>query len=341
MLFMAALWVGGLFFIIALYRKYRNNAYLTLSLAAISMIFWASFMAFAFIYSSDFLLRICMVFYAVALTFAVLFFDLIWRESANIYRMTIVVGLALVILVIIWYPDSVAYENIEGFVVPFWNGTFFAISFILLVVSLIFCLHTGIKLWIQMPKYMKKQMSGLVAGVIILAPGSILADIFWGFFGLTIFAIAGIAIAGYYGIRNPQILYILPFVVHRLIVVHRESGISCFDYKWTESDLSEVLLAGLVKALQSISHDILNEGNIREVLLDNGILILQELKYITVGVFASNSSKYLRSCLKQFAHSFEEQYQSEIINGANKTDVFLGATDLIDQHFANIPKRTN
>jgi hypothetical protein len=110
------------------------------------MIFWSLLMAMSFIFVLTDLIRISMIFYAIALIFAVLFFDLIWKETPNVYRMSFIIGLSMVIFVLTLDPDSVVLKEVNGFTIPFWNGLFSIFSIMTLVVSLIFCFQTAIVL---------------------------------------------------------------------------------------------------------------------------------------------------------------------------------------------------
>ena len=340
MLIMATLWFVGTIYVIILFKKYRYIQYIPLLISSVSMVCWSSLMGMAFIFDLTILLEICIIFYALALCFAVLFFDLMWKETPSISRMSIVIGLLIVNFTLMWVPDSIITAEVNGFIIPIWNGLFFIVSLITLIVSLLFCFQTAITLWIKMPKSMKKQMWGIIPGIIILAPGSLLGFVLWGLLGLSIIATIGIAVLGYFGIRNPQILHVLPFTVHRLIVIDKFSGVTYFDYKWTESQVNEVLLGGLVKALQQISHDILNQGNIKEVILDNGILILKEGKFVTVGVFTSNSSNYLQGCINGFTEAFESNFTELLSNNTGEISRFASTVELINQIFSNIPHQT-
>jgi hypothetical protein len=340
LLMMAALWAAGTFFVISLYRKYKHSQYIVLLIATISMTFWAFLMSLSFIYGLISLLRISTFFYAIALSQGVLFFDLIWKERPNVFRMSVVTGLIMLELVLMWDSDAVILKDMGGYIIPYWNGTFLIVTLLTLLVSLLFCFHTAVILWLKMPKNMKRELRGLIPGIIILAPGSLIGRQFFGMMGLSIMAVLGIAILGYYGIKNPQLLYILPFTLHRLIVINKKSGLTLYDYQWTESQINDVLIGGLVKALQNISYEILNQGHIQELVLDNGILLLNEGHHVMVGIFASKASNYLKSCIKKFTENFETLFNIVLCNEEDcEITQFTTAEAIISSYFAHIPKR--
>ena len=141
-------------------------------------------------------------------------------------------------------------------------------------------------------------------------------------------------------IKQPKIFYVLPFRAFRLTVIYRGSGISWYDYKWTESELiDDILLSGLLHALQSMSEDVIKRGHIKEVILEEGVLIFQITEHTIIGLLSSKGSKVLRQGLQEFSSAFEQKFHNILKTEANIMDNFKSASELIQEHFEYIPLR--
>ncbi|TXT61225.1 MAG: conserved membrane protein of unknown function [Promethearchaeota archaeon] len=136
--------------------------------------------------------------------------------------------------------------------------------------------------------------------------------------------------------REPKILYILPFILHR-VMVKNKNGYPLFDHDWAESNINETVFSGFINAVQKMSEDIIHMGGILDINLREGILILHELKYITVGLVSSKSSKLLRDCLINFSREFEEKFQRQLKQGIIDIDEYEGAYELLEKYFSNFP----
>ena len=117
-------------------------------------------------------------------------------------------------------------------------------------------------------------------------------------------------------VYQPQLAYILPFRALRLAVIETESGIPFYTYTWskTEGIIDETLFSGMMYAVSQILEESIQKGNIREINLEEAILILQRSKdYPAVCVLITNkSSKALRHALNSFAEKFFNEYSQYI-----------------------------
>jgi len=105
-------------------------------------------------------------------------------------------------------------------------------------------------------------------------------------------------------LREPKLLYILPFTIHRIVIKDR-NGHPLYDHDWSETNISEAIFTGFLNAVQLMSEEVMHIGGLLDINLEEGILILKESKNITVGLVASKSSKLLRGSLIKFTNDFE------------------------------------
>ena len=132
-------------------------------------------------------------------------------------------------------------------------------------------------------------------------------------------------------------LYILPFKVSRLDVIKKPSGGALDSYVWNEVGLNQNVLSGLLTAIRTISHELLKMGELGEVHLQEGILILDTSENVVVDLVSSKSSKYLRSSLKKFTQEFEKQFGELVKANYSNLDQYEPTKQLVESIFSNIP----
>ncbi len=328
----------GIFGATRFYSKNKTLAIVALICALIVLAIWAFLMGTAFMLISEFLLRLSIIFYALGGFFAVLFVDLIWRQRPSAWRMSLITVLCGLVFVFSWLPDSVITSDIGEYSIPRTIGLFDLLVLLNLAVSLGIGFHWLVASALRAPRSTKRAARGLLLAAFLMGPCIVLADILIDFVIALAFSLLTIVVLGTYVIRHPQLLYILPFRVYRLLVIDADSGISHFHYDWTESEIDNVLLGGLLQGLQTISTEIMKRGAIQEVRLDNGFLLLHKEKRIFVGLLASQSSRFLEESLKNFAVAFEAEYCTG--GGPLPSDIgyYAPAVKFIKHFFANIPE---
>jgi len=137
---------------------------------------------------------------------------------------------------------------------------------------------------------------------------------------------------------EPKILYILPFSVYRIFVKDRD-GNPLFDHDWSESEIGEPIFTGFINAVQLMSQEVMNIGGLLSIDLTEGILILKESEYITIGLVSSKSSKLLRDSLIGFSKDFEEKFQSKLKKSITDKKEYMAAYELIEKYFSNFPSK--
>ncbi|MEJ2250000.1 MAG: hypothetical protein P8Y97_10110 [Candidatus Lokiarchaeota archaeon] len=138
--------------------------------------------------------------------------------------------------------------------------------------------------------------------------------------------------------NNTKLLYVLPYVVYR-IIVRDQKGNPLYDHDWSDLNISETIFTGFLNAIETMSEEVINVGGILDINLNKGILIINRSKYITVGLVASKSSKLLRDCVVNFSHDFESKFKRLLKKDIIDMKAYYSAYDLINKYFSNIPYR--
>ncbi|HUY00027.1 MAG TPA: hypothetical protein VMV49_10770 [Candidatus Deferrimicrobium sp.] len=269
------------------------------------------------------------IFTVIAILSFLVFIDNVTRESINVIKISIVSAIGALLI----------YTTIfRSYILP--TIPFAAFYDLLMDFYLIFLFLFLVRSTLKAPKNLKKL--SLFLTIITVSLGCLSYIFSWIFYGL------GFFLSGFYAaimnlilvyvlVKNPELLYILPYRVHRLTVIHSKIGISIYDHQFEKSEIDGDLLAGLLSALQQMSIEVLHIGELEEMKLSQGILIFIKANYTTVGLITSKSSKHLRDSLKKFIIEFENRFNNLLIQDVLELNQFKSAIDLIDFFFGNIP----
>ncbi len=204
-------------------------------------------------------------------------------------------------------------------------------------------LYWAIKTWINVPFLIKKDASFLLSSILIAVFGifffyfiSLIESFFFLF--SEIFLTISIVILTFSITREPKLLYILPFTIYRILVKNRE-GYPLFDHDWAESNISELLFTGFLNSVQIMSEEVMKVGGLLDINLKEGVLLLNELDYITVGIVTSKSSGLLKDSLMKFSADFENKFQRELKKSIRDKEVYASAYELIEKYFSNFPSK--
>jgi len=83
----------------------------------------------------------------------------------------------------------------------------------------------------------------------------------------------------------------------------------------------------------------MNIGGLLSIDLAEGILILKESDYITVGLVSSKSSKLLKDSLIGFSKDFEEKFQRKLKKSIIDKKEYEETYELIEKYFSNFPSK--
>lgn len=324
-------------------QKYRPFFFLTVTclFATLMSIFYG--LSDLFLSIPLFLLSIYLF---IPMGFCIIFLiDSISRESIDPIKLMTLGMISMAILFFSIDPNSVVIGT-------FPNGEWrvFFNDFMLFVMSLLFLMDGSLyvyyvaKIYRDAPKNLKIQallllLSGINLGFI--APGSIirLLNIIPGIH-IALFSV-GILISGIIFCFYPKLAYVLPFKVLRLAIIETNSGIPLFTHNWESgtTEIDPLLFSGMMHAIGQFIRESLNKGNVREIHLDEAILILKRSNQFPVVcvLVSTNSSKILRETLNYFAEQFFNKF-SQYFSNPNNLDNFITTSDLILEYFPFVPE---
>ena len=141
--------------------------------------------------------------------------------------------------------------------------------------------------------------------------------------------------------RHEQLFYVLPFKTQRLIVFGTRNGASLFAHTWSKNDklIDEDLLSGVLHGVSMLFNESLNKGNLQEIKMEQGILLVKHDKTHSIAfvIIASRSSEVLRDGLSGFAKKFIEAYEP-YLEPIETYEKFQDAIGLVQSCLAFIPQ---
>jgi hypothetical protein len=199
----------------------------------------------------------------------------------------------------------------------------------------------------EAPKNLKTGTQlGLLSGVILVAlwPIGLGFGLHFAYPGLWLFLLSiGVIPIAIGFIKYPKLAYILPFRVLRLTVFETQGGVPLFSHDWVKDDkiAQDALFSGMLQGIAMILDESVQKGAVREILLENGVLVLQRTYKFSVAcvLVATKSSQTLRHALDEFAENFYDRY-SEFFDNPSEVSRFTSAIELVDEHFGFVPDAT-
>jgi hypothetical protein len=266
------------------------------------------------------------------------------KESYNSILLIIVGSFGTILTIFSLLPDSVIIEYELGYFTVNWAGYFLIMGDLLTMIPLMVVFYWGLKTYFNSPVLIKREAKIFFIGIILTSPLNftlymlsfwnpitvLIADLI-GALGALIFSIAIL--------REPKLLYILPFNLYRILVKDRR-GSPLFDYDWSQSNINETIFTGFINAVQVMSKEIMDLGGLLDINLEKGLLIVHESGFITVGLISSKSSKLLKESLLKFSADFEKMFESELKQEIRDPKKYEGAYELIEKYFSNFPYGT-
>ena len=278
-----------------------------------------------------------------ALIFLLMGINYITRESINSIYLVILSCIGTLTIYLAFQPGLMQIDTLFGYTKVSWKGVLAIMDTVLSLYAMVFLMSWGIRTWLNTPLLIKQEAMLFLIGILIAGPIYLCVYVF-SYLGVIYVAFAdilfsiGILIFNIAVIREPKLLYIFPFTVHRIVVKNRE-GYPLFDHDWSESNIKETIFTGFLNAVQLMSEEVMGIGGLLDINLEEGILILKESERITVGLISSKSSRLLRDSVVSFTTDFEEQFDRELKNSIIDMSSYDSAYELIEKHFSNFPYR--
>jgi len=322
-------------------KKIRSLFFIRMGM--LFMVLYFVFDILANLFLSTILARIYPIMLFPTSMFFVIGINYMIKESFNSIFLIITIGAGVLLCYLAFQPDIIRFEVEGGYLNVNPVGMFEVIEDFLSFFLLIPVLYWGLKTWLNIPFLIRKEGLIFFIGIIIIAPINIGVFVlyYWDpsfilYSDITLSIGVFIMCIAIY--MEPKILYILPFSVYRIFVKDRE-GNPLFDHNWSESDISEPIFTGFINAVQLMSEEVMNIGGLLSIDLTEGILILKESDYITVGLVASKSSKLLKDSLTGFSKDFEEKFQRELKKSIIDKKEYMATYELIEKFFSNFPSK--
>lgn len=333
--------IGGVItFIIAIKRK-RPLVLLFSVSWIIQAIFWYLDSAAHFYYSVS-LMRIAFIPQCIGVPCMFIFIELIKKENVNPIKMIALALIETVFLLLLFMPG--AMEAIPGYGIHFIGPTRY-VQIIWLGYYVFFYLSWSYQTFKKAPPVLKRLVSYLLFGSVLFSVGMTALYALGTFYRLSnplgfLTHSIGALITILVLLKEPSIIYILPFKAYRLTVFETREGVTLIKHDWAElRSIDENVFSMLIQATRSVLNEIINKGEVRKIDLDKAVLMVQhDVKYPIVSVLVtSKSCKSLQYGLKAFHEQFISNYVSNLANLKDPTQ-FKGAEVLIEKIFDFIPE---
>jgi len=280
------------------------------------------------------------LFIVFAFFFLIIAIDYAMRERISSIKMLLFGGLGTLVVYLTFLPESIIDSLWYGYPSFEWAGMLRIFGIIVILLYGLFLVYFSIITYIKCPNYLKKNAIILLSGSFI---AGVIGVVIYIFIDTVFTAAIGTSIMTIAFAREPKIFFVLPYKVDRLTVIQNKSGITLFDYKWADSEIPDVLLGGLLQGVKNISVEVIQKGELKEIILTNGTLLFFLDRHITVGLLISKTSNYLRKCLKQFSIAFEQEFDKDLslMQEFVEASRFNSAIKLVEFYFPHIPSEFN
>jgi len=324
-------------------KKIKSLFYIRMGMIFMSLFFLID--AFSIIFLNIMLARIYAIMIFPATVFFTIGINYIIKESFNSLFLIFVFSLGALYCYLAFQSNLIRIILESGYLSTDLTGLLEIIGDVFQILLGFIIFYWGLRTYLSAPFLIKKEAFIFFVGTIFAAPFTLIVYMlyYWfphleQFFVIIADSTAGIGtfILIIAILREPKILYILPFTVYRIIVEDRE-GHPLFDHDWSKSNINENIFSGFLNAVQLMSEEVMNIGGLLDINLQKGLLILHKSESITVGLITSHSSKLLRDSVMNFAADFERKFSKELKKSSRDMLMYEPAYELIDKHFSNFP----
>ncbi len=339
----------GVYILYRRYREHRNRIMLFLTITWLLHALYLSSFGIGYLFLNIEYLRYNSVILALNLYLFIVIFDYMTSERVE----PIKVGIASIINYLL-ISSAFSPESVIDDMWPNGDPTYMLMGSYRVYTALVgfsiglLYLYLSVRIILNVPPRLKNWAYLNFIGVFLFSQ---VVTIFF-LLGLTsvipgianlISALGGLcALFAFY--RSPQLIYALPFDAYRLHVIDYQTSNTVYSYTWLEEDgtfVSDQLFSSALSALNSFSIEAIKRGNIREITLDTGVMLVQSfpMNNLQFVLLASKGSEVLNDNLFTFARLFSQRYASQIDNSDTVLEItdFDKADDLIQRSFPYIP----
>nr|MDO8085850.1 hypothetical protein [Candidatus Sigynarchaeum springense]MDO8116875.1 hypothetical protein [Candidatus Sigynarchaeota archaeon] len=344
-------------------RRKRNSALLVLSIVPTAFGISVFLQAIAYMILVDaatiamVMKELSVIAAVVGYVFVFMFLNYVWFERMRI---------SLLVPVIILATLEIASMFLEVGIVPLYfseGGTLVATSLgksgYLQVFETIFA-NVGMNLvliaywtksYVKAPSALKRTVRALLIYIWLVVCANLLIVGFFfssdktvhGYLNLFMYGLQYLVITSGFiliialAIRDPRLLFILPFRVDRLLVIYNNSGLPLYEYQFSAQKVDGILFSGLIQGLQQLSVEVLQKGQISQIILESGVLTFRKMNLFTVGLLASRNSQILTRSFHTFTIAFERQFTDALQQFKGERSAFDGADRLVHEYFGFVP----
>jgi hypothetical protein len=271
--------------------------------------------------------------------------DYFLYEKFNPIKTAIISILSALSIVYSLDPQAIInYDTSSGHQIYYTNGMYATITSLFIIYVAFLFLYMNIRILLNAPINLKKPIYIISLGSVftcVITPLLIFFQVFFYIPGIDAitFSIGFFLISTQFA-KHPTILFLLPFRVIRLDVIHNKSGVGLFTHYWEKkAEFSETLYSGMIHAVRGIIDETIKRGEIQEIKLENAIIILRHsIKFKGLYVLVSTkSSKILRDAFDQFVSAFERKFGNSIDNITDISSLY-SAKEFITQYFSFVPQ---
>ncbi len=268
--------------------------------------------------------------------FIAILLDSISRKTIDNLKMIAITIVSVLVIIFVFDEDSVS-TNISklGELGPSISGRLsYALSGLFLIAGSLW-FYYSLVLFIKSPSSLKRiaginlvggSLGGPIAAI-AFASGAV-----WFLPGLDYFLIGlGALFSTYSFSHEPKLGYVLPFKVSRLMIIDTDSGLPAYSYTWDNTGLADsYLFSGAIHGIIAILTESLHKGIVKEIILEQGSLILKEAEEgypLAFVLITSKTSSILHQSLANFSTIITATIPKEKINEL----VTTGPTDIFEE----------
>ena len=333
--------IGGIITFIYAFRRKNRLIFLFSAMWLMYAVFWFIDAAAHYLYSIP-LMALAIVPQLIGVPCIIIFIELSTKEHVSPIKFSILIIIeALVFIITFYVPNN--WEIIPGYGIHN-KGILRIVQIIYLFYFMIFYVLWSFRTWRKAPADLKRLTSYLLFGStifsivtgVLYAIGSLIKTFnAIGFFINGIGAFITILVI----LKDPRIIYILPFKAYRILVVDTIASVALFKYDWAKAgEVEENIFTMMIQAIGSVLDDILKKGDVQEIQMDRAVILINHNNENSIAsvLIASEPSKSLRYGLKRFNEEFVTRFQSTLKDSRKISD-FSEALKIVEQVFDFIP----
>lgn len=298
------------------------------------------------LFSSEILWLFCCYAY-LPLGFAlVILLDSLTRVSIDPIKIGIISALSAAVIITSFEPSSVGtiiFPNGEQGMVA--TGEFLIAQVLLYLVEGGLAVYYTLKIMMKAPSQLRFSSRLFFFGAFTLG---IIAPISVGV-GLNmlipasdaLFVALGTLLCSVSIVQEPKLAYILPFKALKLSLIESSAGMPLFSHFWVPKEElgDEMLLSGFLSAISQGLDETLQRGRIREIILDDGVLIYSrsDTYPISFVIAADKSTPQLRQGLECFHTKYVDENAEILWDPIQNQNRLPDATHTVQDCFPFVP----